>query len=358
MTVPYLPLEIVEEIIDVLAGNVPSLRTCSLVSTSWIHRSRRHLFASIKLHSLLDIQSWFKTGLGPSSNHVRSLDLTQDEESRWITPDSLAGIYNDFTAFHNVGSLALTDLDLTLFDEHSLTRFFGHFSENLTSLSVKGMTVHPDALLFFVCMFPKLDDLKLDYLTVGKATIPFRQPVVTPRFRGQFMLSNIKANGTSIIASFVDPPLPMAFKDVSVVDCRFETPKPLKDLFVACQETMRKIKVSKIFLGEFYPRGSSQQCHTSPESYPFNIPLRRHNPNTTHRFVTVQGSRRDATQSHPAPTTESLDRTNPPNRHLRSDPQDHVRDGFPHNSRRCRFRDQYFELVKTGRDLPQNGQYP
>lgn len=263
MVVPYLPLEIVEEIIDVLAQDTKTLLSCSLVSTSWVHRSRRHLFADVKLPSLLDLQLWFSTGLGPSSTHVRFLDLSQNEDSRWITPDSLAGIYNDFTSFHNVESLALTSLDLTLFDEHSLTRFFGHFSENLTSLNVKGMTVHPDALLFFICMFPRLDDLKLDYLTMGRATIPFRQPTVTPRFRGKLALSNIKSNGTSMVAAFVDPPLPMAFQDVCVVDCRFETPKPLKDLFIACQETMKKIKVSKIFLGKSL-RGPSHPCPVSP----------------------------------------------------------------------------------------------
>lgn len=258
MTVPYLPLEIVEEIIDVLVGDTKSLLSCSLVSVSWVHRTRRHLFADVKLHSLSDLQSWFKTGLGPSSNHVRALDLAQDDKSKWIIPDTLAGIFNDFTSFHNVESLALTGLDLTLFDEHSLIRFFGHFSERLVSLSVKSMTVHPDALLFFVCMFPKLDDLKLDYLMTGKAAIPFRKPTITPRFRGKLALSNIKSHGTSMIASFVDPPLPMAFEDVCVVDCRFETPTPLKDLFVACQATMKKIKVSKIFLGEFRLGGSSR----------------------------------------------------------------------------------------------------
>jgi len=265
MAVPYLPLEIVEEIIDMLVGDRTSLRSCSLVSASWVHRSRHHLFANIKLHSLSDLQTWSRIGLGPSSNHVRVLDLAQNEELKWIIPDSLAGIFNDFTSFNNVQSLTLTGLDLTLFDECSLTRFFGHLSEHLTSLTVLSMTAHPDALLFFVCMFPKLDDLSLDYLAIGKATIPYRKPAVTPRFRGKLALSNIKSNGSSMIASFVDPPLPMAFQDVCVVDCRFGTPKPLKDLFVACQATMKKIKVSKIFLGEFPLRGSSHHCPVSPE---------------------------------------------------------------------------------------------
>ena len=271
MTIPYLPLEIVEEIIDVLIGDTRSLLSCSLVSIGWVHRSRRHLFADVKLHSLSDLQLWFQSGLGASSNHVRGLDLAQNDDFKWIIPDSPAGVFNDFTSFHNVQSLTFTGLDLTLFDEHALTRCFGHFSERLTSLSVKGMTVHPDALLFFVCMFPKLDNLKLEYLTMGKATIPYRTPVVTPRFRGKLALSGIKSSGTPLIAPFVDPPLPMAFEDVCVVDCRFETPQPLKELFVNCQATMKKIKVSKIFLGEFDLRGSFHPRATSPESHTSKI---------------------------------------------------------------------------------------
>ena len=262
MVVPYIPQELVDEIIDVLGGDKKDLLSCSLVSAGWIHRSRRHLFAAIKLHSLSDLQLWFGSGLGSSSCHVRDLDLAQTDALKWIVPDTLAGIPDEFTSFRNVQSLSLTGLDLTLFDEHSLTGSFGHLSGCLTSLSIKGLTVHPDALLFFVCMFPKLDNLKLDHLTMGKAITSFPYPTVTPRFRGKLALSNIKANGTQMIAPFVDPPLPMAFEDVCVVECKFESPKPLKDLFAACQATMKKIHVSKIFLGGFhfsnYPAGVTE----------------------------------------------------------------------------------------------------
>lgn len=239
-----------------LLGDTESLLSCSVVSTNWVHRCRHHLFASIKLHSLSDLCLWFKSGLGPSSHHVRSLDLAQGDEFKWIISKALTAIQIDFTSFRNVQSLSLTGLDFTLFDEYSLTRFFGHLSDRLTSLSVKGFTMHPGALLFFVCMFPKLDDLKIDRFTMGEATVPFRKPAITPRFRGKLVLSKIKSNGTSIIAFLVD--LPIAFEDVCVENCRFETPKVLKDLFVACQETTKRIKVSKIFFGEYYSRCASR----------------------------------------------------------------------------------------------------
>lgn len=252
MVVPFIPLELVEEIIDTLGGDTNSLLSCSTVSVSWLHRSRRHLFSAIKLHSLSGFQLWFGNGLGACSAHVRDLDLAQTDALKWMVPDTLEGISTEFTSFHNVQSLSLAGLDLTLFDENSLTHYFGHLSDCLTSLSIKGLTAHPDALLFFICMFPKLDNLKLDYITLGNATIPFREPSVTPRFRGKLALSNIKANGTLLLAPFLDPPLPMAFEDISVVECKFESPKPLKVLFAACQTTMKKIHVSKIFLGGFH----------------------------------------------------------------------------------------------------------
>lgn len=264
MVALHLPQEIVEEIIDMLVADKESLLSCSLVSTGWIDRCHHHLFANLKLQSLSDLQLWFRTGLGKSNHHVRSLALAQNDELAWIVPDTLAAILNHFTSFHNVKSLTLTNLDFTLFDEHSLLRFFGHFSDHLTSLSIERSRVNPDMLRFFVCMFRGLDNLKLDGLEMGKAAISFSSPTIAPRFRGKLTLLNIKSNGTSATAPFVDPPLPMAFKDVCVENCRFESPKSLKGLFVACKETVRTIKVSRIYLGEF---PHSAHFHVSSKSY-------------------------------------------------------------------------------------------
>jgi hypothetical protein len=201
------------------------------------------------LYSLSDLRFWFSAGFNRSSHHVRSLDLSQDDERRWITPGILGTIPNDFACFYNVESLALTNVDLGLFDELSLTRFFGHM-ERLTSLSIERSAVSPDALGFFVCMFPRLDDLKLDNLVLRSTTSPFRKPSITPRFRGKLTLLNLTTDGTSIIAPFIDPPILMAFKDVHVENCRFDAPKSLKDLFVACQETVKMVKVSRIYLDD------------------------------------------------------------------------------------------------------------
>ena len=255
MVVPNFPPEIVDRIIDMLFGDNKSLCSCLQVSTSWAHRSRHNLFANVELRSLSDLYGWFWTGLGPSSHRARSLRLSTklSAGSEWMIPKKLAISRYDFTPFWNVKYLSLADLDLTPFDEESLTRYFGHFSNRLTSLRAERLTVHPDALLFFVCMFPKLDSLELDNLKMGRARVRSRIPATTPRLQGNLALKNLRHNESSLIAFLAV--LPIAFEYVCVEDCGFETPKLLNDLFAACRETMKKVKVSRVFFGGFHLRG-------------------------------------------------------------------------------------------------------
>ena len=251
-----LPPEIVDHIIDLLFGDIKSLRSCSLVSNGWVHRSRYNLFANVKFLNLPHFYSWFEAGMGKYSHHVRSLDLTQrPDESKWMIPAKLETSQHHFTPFCNVKYLSLTDLNLTPFDEHSLTKYFGHFSGHLTSLRLRNCTAHPDALLFFVCMFPGLDNLKIDRFWGGRATVPSRIPATTPRFLGgKLTLKNIVFI-TNPIAPFLAV-LPNAFEYVCVESCTLRVLRPLNDLFAACQETIKKVKVSKVYFGRFHLRGT------------------------------------------------------------------------------------------------------
>jgi len=49
MEVTALPQEIVDSIIELFRDSIDDLKNCSLVSTSWIPTSRRHLFHTISL---------------------------------------------------------------------------------------------------------------------------------------------------------------------------------------------------------------------------------------------------------------------------------------------------------------------
>ena len=61
MSNPYLPPEILDHIVDLLRDGTPALRSCCLVSKSWIPRTRKHLFAYVAFDTVKDLQSWKDT---------------------------------------------------------------------------------------------------------------------------------------------------------------------------------------------------------------------------------------------------------------------------------------------------------
>lgn len=74
-----LPLEIIEQTIDHLHGDRTTLATCSLVSASWVHESRNHLFHSLKVTDSSDLTHFrdFAQLLSSSviGQHIRHLHL-------------------------------------------------------------------------------------------------------------------------------------------------------------------------------------------------------------------------------------------------------------------------------------------
>ncbi|KAF9789261.1 hypothetical protein BJ322DRAFT_528892 [Thelephora terrestris] len=60
-----LPQEITDSIIDLLHDEPRTLRLCCLVSRSWIHRTRKYLFGTVKFNSSTDLETWKNTFLNP-----------------------------------------------------------------------------------------------------------------------------------------------------------------------------------------------------------------------------------------------------------------------------------------------------
>ena len=68
MSNPYLPPEILDYVVDILYDKPETLRNCCLVSKSWVPRTRKHIFAKVKLRSEEDLESWMKTFPDPSNS--------------------------------------------------------------------------------------------------------------------------------------------------------------------------------------------------------------------------------------------------------------------------------------------------
>jgi hypothetical protein len=71
MSDPYLPAEMLDHIVDHLHDTPDALRNCSLVSKSWIPRTRRHLFADISFPTTRSVRSWKKSFPDPANSPAR-----------------------------------------------------------------------------------------------------------------------------------------------------------------------------------------------------------------------------------------------------------------------------------------------
>src|SRR5258708_5038416 len=68
MSNPRLPAETLDHIVDFLHDTKHALRNCCLVSKSWIPRTRKHLFANVRIGSVKNLQSWKETFPDPSTS--------------------------------------------------------------------------------------------------------------------------------------------------------------------------------------------------------------------------------------------------------------------------------------------------
>lgn len=70
-----LPPEIFDLIVEYLCDEQETLKTCRLVSKSWVPRARRHIFARVMFDNS-PFESWMKTFPDPSNSpahYTRSL---------------------------------------------------------------------------------------------------------------------------------------------------------------------------------------------------------------------------------------------------------------------------------------------
>ena len=79
-----LPPELPDDIANLLQVSRDALKSYSLVSKSWISRSRTHLFSRIKFHTMKDVESW-KTKFSDPSTSPAHCARTVFIECPWIT---------------------------------------------------------------------------------------------------------------------------------------------------------------------------------------------------------------------------------------------------------------------------------
>ncbi|KIJ96975.1 hypothetical protein K443DRAFT_681875 [Laccaria amethystina LaAM-08-1] len=154
----YVPIEIVEVIIDHLHNDNEALKACSLVSRRWVFSSRYHLVYPIKLHhknitDFLDLLQSPCSKIAPSIRDLSFISIVQ--ERNWM-PSALSTIEKHLT---HVKNLTLHGVRWSRLDSTTTTSFFRGF-QSVTHLTVKaGAFSSFSQCVEFICSFPALTTL-------------------------------------------------------------------------------------------------------------------------------------------------------------------------------------------------------
>ena len=209
MSVPFLHDELLDSIVDLLRDDTSLLRSCSLLSKSWLPRTRRHLFVEVRLPTAHDLQSWKTTFPDPFTSpayYARLLSIGCPQEI--VVADAEEGSW--LRAFSRIRKLEVDDhSDINADDDSdimstdnddsgiestndcveikstpivSLVPLYG-LSTVLTSIRIRASTVAPSEIPNIIYSFPHLKDIAL-FLYGGSAGYndDHQQPT-TVRFR-------------------------------------------------------------------------------------------------------------------------------------------------------------------------------
>jgi hypothetical protein len=159
----HLPAEMLDHIVDHLRDADDALKSCCLVSKSWIPRTRKYLFAYVGLTAVEVLQSWKETFPDPLTSPACYVKYLLVECSEVITAaDADAGGW--ITGFSHVEKVALHDQILFASGASTLSLFHG-FSP-IKSLNVTSADLPPPRVFNLILSFPLLEDLAV-YSTHG-----------------------------------------------------------------------------------------------------------------------------------------------------------------------------------------------
>jgi hypothetical protein len=230
-----LPPEILDHIADDLHNEPTTLKACCVVSKSWIHRTRTHLFARVEFHDPAShVELWKKAFPDPSTSPAHHT-LTLYIRGIPIVTAADKGVGGWIRTFHN-----LIHLHLECFgpanDQLSLAPFYG-LSPTLRSLRLTATSLE---VLDLICSFPLLEDLALDSLR--RANDAWNTPSISPKLTG-----SLELRGAVDIRPTVDGLLDLLndlhFTKIMVASYD-EDVKSTTDLVLRCSDTLESFSIS------------------------------------------------------------------------------------------------------------------
>ena len=231
-----LPPEILDHTVDQMRDDRTTLKTCCLASKSWIHRTRKLLFAHIGFGLSTWVESWknaFPDPMNSTAHHARSLSISNHH---FVT----AADVDTITTFFGVESLRVKAVVRR--DERTpLSPLHGLFPV-LRSLHLSFVTL-PDSF-GLICSFPLLEDFALLSVDRGSRSVGWNPLSTSPRFTGSLRL-NVMFEGSQPIAhQLLDLPNGLHFTKIAVESLREQEVKPTMDLVSRCADTLQSLDIT------------------------------------------------------------------------------------------------------------------
>lgn len=264
MNTPYLPQEIKDHVIDLLHEEDETLRSCALVSRSWLRQSRKHIFADVQIRYHL-LMKWCRNvppGEDGLSSFTRRLDLSHR------SPREFEIFMPHLSSFKRVESLVISDYDCMDLDNEPYLpiapdRYYGHFGESLRSLHMLYPSESLGALLPLIYLFPHLESLTIEGLMAAGDEHPPPPSPNSPSpnaFKGELHLRLLAGNDMHILSKLAKYPL--QYDHVSIGGSSRELGVHFNNLISACSRTMKTLDISQKYTGmrPFNPPLSVSSC--------------------------------------------------------------------------------------------------
>ena len=235
-----LPPEIHDLVVDNLHDEPTTLKTCCVVSKSWVPRARKHLFARVEFHaSKSHFERWRKAFPDPSNSpahHTRALRIYGIP---FVTATD-AGADSWIRAFHNVVHLRLDRLD-----QASLIPFYG-LSPTVKILHLSYTTLE---VFDLVCSFPLLEHLALVASHTESEAGQWSAPSTSPKLTGSLDL-RMFGSAHHIIRRLLDLPDGLHFSKITTLFIG-DAAESVTDLVSRCSGTLEVLVILCLPLSVF-----------------------------------------------------------------------------------------------------------
>jgi hypothetical protein len=246
---PRTPQDLIDEVLDHLAtdSDFKSLRSCALVSKSWVPSCRRHLFHTILFNSRSTAR-WVKTFPVPGespAHYVRDLCF-----SLWGYSGAPQKVFDHVPWFINVEKMAWLG--------HGGFRSpwilsLGRLPQSLTSLTIETDPVTIVQIRDILAQLPNLDNLSLVGFidAVERRALPGIGTVLRGRFGGRLRLVNGYAE-ECVMNMLLEVPTGLHFTELHVRGVHESFLSTVR-LAEACGKTLVKLSYTVSFNGKYRP---------------------------------------------------------------------------------------------------------